>query len=50
MQIWSTNSGWFQIFKYESEQFINFQNKKVLSVNAGKDAEGQATGVANNNG
>jgi len=24
MQIWSTNSGWFQIFKYEGEQFINW--------------------------
>jgi hypothetical protein len=24
MQIWSTNSGWFQIFKYENNQFINW--------------------------
>jgi hypothetical protein len=24
MQIWSTNSGWFQVFKYEKNQFINW--------------------------
>jgi hypothetical protein len=24
MQIWSTNSGWFQVFKYENNQFINW--------------------------
>jgi hypothetical protein len=24
MQIWSTNSGWFQVFKYENSQFINW--------------------------
>jgi hypothetical protein len=29
MQIWSTNSQWFQVFKYEGEQFINWQNSKV---------------------
>jgi hypothetical protein len=50
MQIWSTNSGWWQIFKYESEQFINFQNNKRLTVTGGKDVEGQAVGVGNNNG
>lgn len=41
MQIWTTNSGWFQIFKYENNQFINFvQNNKVLDVKGGKDEEG----------
>ena len=24
MQIWSTNSGWFQVFKYADEHFLNF--------------------------
>jgi hypothetical protein len=23
MQVWSTNSGWFQIFKYIDEHFVN---------------------------
>jgi hypothetical protein len=45
MQIWSTNSGWFQVFKYENNQFINWSNKKVLDVTGGKDEEGQAVGV-----
>jgi hypothetical protein len=40
MQIWSTNSGWFQVFKYEKSQFINWSNKKVLDVRGGKDVEG----------
>jgi hypothetical protein len=44
MQIWSTNSGWFQIFKYDQKEkmFINLSNNKVLDVSGGKDAEGQA--------
>jgi len=49
MQIWSTNSGWFQVFKYENEQFINWQNSKVLDVNGGKDEEGRKVGVWTNN-
>jgi hypothetical protein len=50
MQIWSTNSGWFQVFKYENNQFINWQNSKVLEVKGSKDIEGQAVGVYGNNG
>jgi hypothetical protein len=45
MQIWSTNSGWFQIFKYEAGQFINWQNGLALDVSSSKDEEGQAVGV-----
>jgi len=45
MQIWSTNSGWFQIFKYEKNQFINWENNKVLDVTSSKDEEGQAVGI-----
>jgi hypothetical protein len=48
MQIWSTNSGWFQIFKYEGGLFINWQNSKVLDVVGGKDVEGQKVGVWGN--
>jgi hypothetical protein len=51
MQIWSTNSRWFQLFKYtgdKTRQFINFQqNNKVLSTSA-QDKEGQPIGVQNN--
>jgi hypothetical protein len=50
MQIWSTNSKWFQIFKYDDGQFINWTNNKVLDVTGSKDEEGQAVGVAGNNG
>jgi hypothetical protein len=39
MQIWSTNSGWFQVFKYQGEFFVNGQDKSVLDVSANKDAE-----------
>jgi hypothetical protein len=51
MQIWSTNSGWFQVFKYEKNQFINWTNNKVLEVVGSKDEEGAKVGVnGNNNG
>jgi hypothetical protein len=49
MQIWSTNSGWFQVFKYENSQFVNWNNNKVLDVRGAKDEEGQAVGVWGNN-
>jgi len=45
MQIWSTNSGWFQVFRYENNQFINWQSDKVLEVQGSKDEEGAAVGV-----
>jgi len=32
MQIWSTNSGWFQVFKYENNQFINWSNIRSLML------------------
>ena len=47
MQIWSTNSGWFQIFRYGEEQFTNIQNKKCLDVHGGKDEEGRKVIVWN---
>jgi len=50
MQVWSTNSGWFQVFRYEDDQFINIQNNKVLDVSGSKDVEGQAVVVNGNNG
>jgi hypothetical protein len=50
MQIWSTNSGWFQVFKYQGEFFVNPTNNKVLDVQSSKDDEGQAVIVNNKNG
>jgi hypothetical protein len=50
MQIWSTNSGWFQIFQYQDEMFVNPSNNKVLEVQSSKDEEGQALIVNNRNG
>jgi hypothetical protein len=50
MQVWSTNSGWFQVFKYGNGQFTNWSNNKVLDVTGAKDEEGRAVGVFANNG
>jgi hypothetical protein len=41
MQVWSTNSGWFQLFTYEGSHFCNVRNKKCLDVMSNKDTEGQ---------
>jgi hypothetical protein len=50
MQIWSTNSGWFQIFKYDGTYFMNWSNNKVIDVSGAKDVEGQAVIVHAKNG
>ena len=50
MQIWSTNSGWWQLFKYENKMFINMSNGKVLDVAGSKDAEGQKVQLYGKNG
>ena len=49
MQIYSTNSGWFQVFQVQGEFFVNPTNNQVLDVTSSKDEEGQAVGVANRN-
>jgi len=41
IRITSTNSKWWQLFKYEAEHFVNMWNKKALDVSGGKDVEGQ---------
>jgi membrane-bound inhibitor of C-type lysozyme len=50
MQIWSTNSGWFQLFKYQDGQFINWTNGKALDVSGSKDDEGSVVGVSGSTG
>jgi len=40
LQIWYTNSGWFQKFKFQNGQFINLENKKVLEVANNIDKDG----------
>jgi hypothetical protein len=46
MQIWSTNSGWFQIFLYEGSHFCNIRDHRCLEVTGNKDVEGQKVLVA----
>jgi len=41
MQVWNTNSMWWQLFKYEGENIKNVQNNKCFDVTGGKDMEGQ---------
>jgi hypothetical protein len=50
MQIWSTNSEWFQVFKYENRPFINFNKNMVHNVWKVKDEEGQKVEVRNRSG
>jgi hypothetical protein len=50
MQVWSTNSGWFQVFQLQGEFFVNPSNNKVLDVRGGKDEEGNPVQVWSNNG
>lgn len=46
MQIWSTNSRWFQIFVYQDEHFCNIrETNKCAEVNGNKDLEGQAVSI-----
>jgi hypothetical protein len=53
MQIYTTNSQWFQIFKYTGKQFVNVgeqgKNGKVLAVKDSKDEEANPVVVDNNN-
>jgi len=43
MQIWSTNSKWWQLFKFvgSSGNFVNFQNANRILHTSNKDIEGQ---------
>jgi hypothetical protein len=50
MQIWSTNSGWFQVFQFDGEFFFNPTNDKVIEVDNSKDEEGKAIIVNSRNG
>jgi hypothetical protein len=53
MQIYTTNSQWFRIFKYTGKQFVNVgeqgKNGKVLAVKDSKDEEANPVVVDNNN-
>ena len=48
MQIWSTNSQWFQVFQFIDGQLVNPSNNKVISVDGRKDEEGQGVIVDGN--
>lgn len=50
MQVWNTNSQWWQLFKYQNSMFINWKNGKALDVSGGKDNEGQPVIAWNKHG
>jgi hypothetical protein len=52
MQVYNTNSGWFQVFKWDKESgtFYNVKNLKVLDVAGGKDNEATNVQVFKKNG
>jgi hypothetical protein len=47
LQVWKTNSGWWQFFRYHQDNFINIHTNKVLDISGGKDNEGQNVIVYN---
>jgi hypothetical protein len=50
LQIWSTNSGWWQLFGYEGGFFSNMWDNRVLDVYQGKDTEHQKVVVHKRHG
>jgi len=50
MRIWSTNSQWYQIFKFQSGQwFVNVsRDQRILAVDGSKDEEARKVIVAKN--
>jgi len=52
MQVYNTNSGWFQLFKWDKESgtFVNVKNNKVLDVAGGRDQEANNVQVWKKNG
>lgn len=45
LQLWNTNGGWFQKFKYEQNYFKNVQDGRVIEIVNNNDSEGQNVGV-----
>jgi len=41
LQIWTTNSRWFQLFKYVDGNVANIKDNRVLDIAGGKDIDGQ---------
>lgn len=44
MNVWDTNSEWWQIFRYSQEMFVNVKGK-VVTIEKDKDAEGAMIGI-----
>jgi hypothetical protein len=40
LQVYKTNSGWFQLFKYNGGNIVNVKDQKVLDVAGSRDTEG----------
>jgi hypothetical protein len=46
IQLWSTNGGWFQQFKYSQNYFKNTKDGRDIEILNQQDGEGQNVGVA----
>jgi hypothetical protein len=46
MQVWSTNGGWFQQFKFNQNYLKNTKDGRVIEIVNQQDGEGQNVGVA----
>lgn len=40
MQVWTTNGGWFQQFKYYQNYLMNVKDERVFEIKGSKDTEG----------
>jgi hypothetical protein len=45
LQLWNTNGGWFQRFKFSQNYLKNVQDGRVIEIAGGQDSEGQNVGV-----
>jgi hypothetical protein len=46
LQIWNTNGGWFQQFKFEQNYFKNVKDGRVIEIANQQDGEGNNVGLA----
>jgi hypothetical protein len=45
IQVWNTNGGWYQQFKYQQNYLKNVKDGRVLEISNMQDGEGQNVGV-----
>jgi hypothetical protein len=49
LQLWHANGHWFQVFKFQSNYFVNVKDERVFTVEGAKDTEGQNVVVSKKN-